>query len=315
MNAAVDKLFEVVLTLCIAGLALCTGLAFLGGTSWVLDLLASFHMHYAVLLAIAAGLAAGTERWRLAGVGWVAFAANLVVIAPLYLPGAPAPQPGADTLHVLSFNVLGGNSRTDDVVEYIARERPDVVIVSELEPHLADELTARLTDYRAAVRPRTDNFGIGVFTLGPEQPAIAVHPGAHALPGTVVGAHIGDLPVTVFGLHPPPPVSPRYAALRDGILHATAAAVRDTPGAVIVCGDLNATHWSYPLRRLRDRAGLIDSARSRGVIPTWPRGLGPLQIPIDHCLHSPDLAVVDRRVGPWLGSDHRPLHVVFTLAR
>jgi endonuclease/exonuclease/phosphatase (EEP) superfamily protein YafD len=32
-----------------------------------------------------------------------------------------------------------------------------------------------------------------------------------------------------------------------------------------------------------------------------------LSIPIDHCLISPDIKVVNIRTGPNVGSDHRPL--------
>ena len=57
--------------------------------------------------------------------------------------------------------------------------------------------------------------------------------------------------------------------------------------------------------------GLINSQRGFGVQATWPvaGGFAP-RIPLDHCLHSPDLATVDRRMGPAVGSDHLPLVVV-----
>jgi endonuclease/exonuclease/phosphatase (EEP) superfamily protein YafD len=87
---------------------------------------------------------------------------------------------------------------------------------------------------------------------------------------------------------------------------------------VIVIGDLNATPWSYAFSRLLRDADLIDSTRGFGVQPTWRTRYGPvggmpawpLQIPIDHCLHSAGLATIAREIGPACGSNHFPLLVV-----
>lgn len=78
---------------------------------------------------------------------------------------------------------------------------------------------------------------------------------------------------------------------------------------VVVLGDLNATPWSHAFRSLVDEAGLVNSLRGRGLQPSCPAPLGLLGIPIDHLLHSPALATVERERGPAFGSDHRMLHV------
>lgn len=40
-----------------------------------------------------------------------------------------------------------------------------------------------------------------------------------------------------------------------------------------------------------------------------------MSIPIDHCLHSPDITVINRRVGSDVGSDHYPLIIDFSINR
>jgi endonuclease/exonuclease/phosphatase family metal-dependent hydrolase len=66
---------------------------------------------------------------------------------------------------------------------------------------------------------------------------------------------------------------------------------------------------------------LVDSEQGFGVQPTWRVFLGPLtgpllrpvQIPIDHCLHAPEMMTLARATGPACGSDHYPLLVTLQL--
>lgn len=74
-------------------------------------------------------------------------------------------------------------------------------------------------------------------------------------------------------------------------------------------GDFNMTPWSPKFRQLVADSHLRDTVRGFGLQPTWPAGAPQFWIPIDHVLVSPDILVVDRRVGPDLGSDHYPVIV------
>jgi endonuclease/exonuclease/phosphatase (EEP) superfamily protein YafD len=61
---------------------------------------------------------------------------------------------------------------------------------------------------------------------------------------------------------------------------------------------------------LEDSGGLRNSQIGFGLQPTFPASsIGVLRVPIDHLLHSQDLRVRDRRLGPALGSDHFSLIV------
>ena len=90
--------------------------------------------------------------------------------------------------------------------------------------------------------------------------------------------------------------------------------LRTLDAPVLLLGDLNATPWSHPFKRLLQETGLIDGSRGMGYQPTWPAGVLPLLIPIDHCLHSQELRVVHKEVGPMVGSDHYPVIVDFAFS-
>lgn len=82
---------------------------------------------------------------------------------------------------------------------------------------------------------------------------------------------------------------------------------------VLLLGDLNVSPWSPYFRRLLRESGLRDSSQGRGVRPTWPTFNPLMLIPIDHCLYSPGIAIVNRQTGPHVGSDHFPVIVDFVI--
>ena len=114
--------------------------------------------------------------------------------------------------------------------------------------------------------------------------------------------------VQIVAIHPPPPMRPRHARSRNGVLRDSAQMLVGE-GPRILLGDFNCTPWSPYFRRLRKATGLCDAALGRGLVWTWYPTRLPLGIPIDHVLVSPDLAVADYQVGPNLGSDHRAVTV------
>jgi endonuclease/exonuclease/phosphatase (EEP) superfamily protein YafD len=120
----------------------------------------------------------------------------------------------------------------------------------------------------------------------------------------------------VLAVHPPPPRHRDWWKLRNRQLEEIANLVRSHSGTWLVLGDLNTTPWAPSFRRLVRASGLVNSALGHGLDPTWPaRWPWPLRIPIDHCLHSPALTTINRRVGPAIGSDHLPLIVDIGLGR
>jgi endonuclease/exonuclease/phosphatase (EEP) superfamily protein YafD len=80
---------------------------------------------------------------------------------------------------------------------------------------------------------------------------------------------------------------------------------RETPGDLIVMGDLNSAPWSRVQRAFRARTGLDNQA---GWSSTWPSFLPwPLRLPIDHVLARGHLVVTKFEAGQPTDSDHLPV--------
>lgn len=286
-----------------------------GRWHWLLDLCAHFRAQYALALALGVGLALATRARRAA----LYLGAISLLNAALWL-GASGPMapdrptlPGSDW-RLLLVNVHVGNPDLAPLLALIEREHPDLVAILELSPAARAALAP--LDARYPVRlsePRTDPFGIGVWTRLPaaEVELLASQPLQHptlrvrfAAPGAA----------NLWISHPFPPLGARAAHWRDQQLGELADWLSGDPGALLL-GDLNTTPWSAAYRELRTRADLRDARAGYFPWPTWYAGglASVMALPIDHVLVGHDWQVLDYRVGPDIGSDHRP--VLVRLAR
>ena len=161
--------------------------------------------------------------------------------------------------------------------------------------------------------PRVDNFGIALFSKLPLIDPVVTSFGPDAdVPSVQAKIAWQGKTLTFLGTHPVPPISPQYAQLRNEQLHAVALHSSTLEGSILLMGDLNTTPWSYHFRRLLAVSGLTDCNRGYGLQTTWHAQRPMLRIPIDHCLHSSDITILDKRVGRDVGSDHFPIIVSFT---
>lgn len=287
-----------------------TLLALLAGQWWAFELLSHFRLQYAAgqTLLLAAFALARRPAWSaLLAVG---IAVNALALAPYALPAA-APQEGVP-LSLLVANVWGGNHDAAGLVATIERERPDLVLVIELTPELADGLERVHARYPyRSLAPESGYFGIGVYSRYP----LAAHEHRMSGPNRAIDARIeteaGSL--TLVGVHLLPPISGDYAARRDAELGELAAAVRRRDEPLLVCGDFNVSPYSPAYKRFVEAGGLVDGRRGRGLGFSWPAYLPVLAIPIDHCFTAGSVALANVSRLDGIGSDHYPQRFDFLL--
>ena len=309
-------LVDRVLTVGTVLVALPATLSLLANQIWWCELLAHFRLHYVVAgLPLLAGWVV-RRRWSAAvGMGALLLIVGLTAIPPWRV--RPFPPTRGTRLVVANINLLSSNDDHAGVARFVTDSEASVVVVEELTPRWVEALES-IPGYtlKGAVPDDEGNFGIGLLVADTAADLVTLRPAwdVDGYPTVEAWIRVGPAVYALLGIHPPPPASRELAGARDATFVEVAAWSRRQRGArrfPIVLGDFNVTPYAPAFRRLIHEGKLVDSRT--GVQATFPSSLGPFGLPIDHCLHSRDLVAVERRVGPDVGSDHRP--IVVTLVR
>ncbi|MDP9195425.1 MAG: endonuclease/exonuclease/phosphatase family protein [Pseudomonadota bacterium] len=282
--------------------------SFLGRFHWVLDNLGQFRWQWGAGFLVLAPLS-WWEEWRLKKrpvmavlclVMMIVNAALVVRLMPVsqYFREAEMP-PGR--MRFMTANLYHSNPCRECFLETVRKTDPDFLAVQEVSHNWAASLEGlRQQLPHRVVKPRYDAFGIGFFS---RWPVVSVTQTSHEGDGTfpmlraVLETPAG--PVAVMVVHPPPPAGGELAAIRNHQLQDIADDTALMKAPVVVLGDFNATPWSPHFRVLEKTGGLHNAL----FLPTWPSGIWPLYIPIDHILVK-GLDVLDNRTARIEGSDH-----------
>ncbi|HZS04889.1 MAG TPA: endonuclease/exonuclease/phosphatase family protein [Blastocatellia bacterium] len=295
---------------------------YLGHFHWSLDLFSHFRVQYLVVaLACVAGFGCFRARWWvLIGLGCALL--NAVVIVPWYLPRSLSEaRPRAHNFRVLLCNVLWKNQNYAAVIDLVQAEKPDVFVLQEAEGQWLRAMRPLASEYPFQRNVLEHDGRIGCFSRHELQDAGAGVASGNPHQRIVTRLDLNGRSVSIITLHAPSPLSREESQERNRQLSEIALVARQLPPPTIVVGDFNASLWTpYFTEMVRD-SGLVEARKGFGVLPTWPnfsatlnRPLGvnifPLvKIPVDHCLVSPDIKVVNCRTGSDVGSDHLPLIV------
>ncbi len=279
-------------------------------TSWIGELSIHFRVQYVLWLTIAAIVCVWRHRRAAAALCAASSLINVLFLIPFfYAPHFAQPPASAVTLKVVSLNVHLANTHFDRVANFLNATGADIIVLEEVDARWLDELRPRLKAYKEEIsEARYDCFGMALFCRIPlidRQIIELVDPG---IPTVQARLMLDGRPLTLYGMHPPPPMSPAHARARNRQLQALARRLILSGGPAVVVGDLNMTSWSPFFSDFLKDTNLLDTRIGRGVQGSWPSPLPIfLNIPIDHALVSKDFVVRRRLLGPHVGSDHRPV--------
>lgn len=282
------------------------------GHRWV-DILAQFTGPALVLALVGLAGAALLRSRGLVGASVLVCGLGLAAGWPQWAPPRGTPVEGSPSFTLYSANLHALNTDTEAMARSIAASDADVVVLVEVGPATKAALDTVLAGYpHRAFRGRRDHPSAVLSVVASRTPLRDVAPTFRHLYPAVAVVETAVGPVTISSMHMtrPWPYQVQWEQIRQAEeLSAWAASVE---GSLIVAGDFNSVSSARIGTLIQDEAGLIPAPGWPG---TWPTALPALGgITIDQVYRSPDLALVERRLGQSTGSDHRPVITRFVRA-
>lgn len=269
-------------------------------------LLQSLRFHLvAVGIVLALALIVLGARWR-GALGLIpVLAAGLhgfLLVGELYSsrtapPGAPVAQ-----FRFLSFNVLSGNPRANELVDAVLADPPEIVLVMEtpgIEPYL--DRMAEVYPYRLGCE-RTEVCDISLFSQLPiEDGGIQLFRPFNRERLVTARVRVDGQPVTIVGAHLTKPYDDHVVWQEMTILRRLLAGIE---GPLLLSGDFNSAIWTQSVGTLMHEGQLVPGPSTPA---TWPVRLGPLGVPIDNMFTRGPARIMTLESGDSYGSNHRPL--------
>jgi endonuclease/exonuclease/phosphatase (EEP) superfamily protein YafD len=284
----------------------------LGRRHFLFDLASHFRVHAIATLLLGGLLLTRFKRPFWARVGLIAGTLGTLTLLPYLVPARVNSATPIGPIRVMTMNVLTSNTEYEQAIQTIRRFSPDILVLLETSRPWVEQLEAGLSaDWPYHIsRPANDNFGISLFSRTPWT-VCEIDSHSEATDVDSIDARFEELGLRVIGTHPLPPMNTVFWQDRAAVFDSIAKSITNsTEGATlktVVVGDLNCTPWSPCFTRFLAQSGLRDSARGRGIAPTWSPLFLWMGLPIDHALVSDNVEVIRRIVGGDIGSDHRPV--------
>jgi len=290
-----------------------TLIALLDRLSAYLELLTFFRVQYAALLLAAGVIALAVRLPRVALAAAALAAVNLAIVAPTWLsPRGAETTTSSGSLSLLVLNLEDGNPKHADVARLISETDPDVVGLMELTPVWADGLAPALNRFpHRRVSPKRGAYGIGLYSKLTFRRAVLERFPPDGPVSVVARFDLGGEDFTLVLTHVHTPFA--------GDIHRRQfEALADARGRLgrrlAICGDLNSVPWSSSFRHLASAGDLTDSHRGHWLAGSWPSWGMLIRVPIDNCLVSDGVTVLERAYGEDVGSDHFPLLIRFGIS-
>lgn len=298
----------------LVGLGIVSLLGYLGSFHRLLELTNHFRLQY--LLGALLGLLSMLiwQDWRWSFVAAVIVALNAFHILPWLVPNTDKVM-AASTGHRLKLfqsNVKYSNNEYAKVIAYLKEEAPDIVTLQEVDTDWWENLGSLKEMFPYShFEAKARGSGIALYSKIKVEKVERVELGLSWRPGIQADFKLGETLIHLLTIHPPTPTEASNYTARNEQFAATTQHLISLPAPKILIGDLNDTVWSSHHAQMLAQTKMVNVRKGHGILPSWPAWMvfKPLMIPIDQCLVSPEIEVVDVKTGENIGSDHLPLIV------
>jgi len=221
------------------------------------------------------------------------------------------------TLTIVQFNRNINNNQDNDVIQWLSKRANefDIVLIQEITPTFIHDLKKLTPIYEY----RFIKAAIGQAVLSKKEiidENLKLTSDQLNLFITVKVRLSKTNYLKIFGIHTIPPKSQNWFLIRNEQLKEFGKYISKDPSKLkIAIGDLNITPYSYYFTQFERTVGLKNTMIGFGPQNSWPSifTLSIFRIPIDHIFISNNIHVLERKIGPNLGSDHFPVILKISL--
>lgn len=213
------------------------------------------------------------------------------------------------------FNVLTKNSNYNLVLDEIYKEKPNVVVLQEVDDEWLENIASLKELYPYFVEhSRDDNFGISLYSNIPIVSSQVEQWSNYQIP--VINAKLKDKDeeISFIAVHTLPPVGVEYFNIRNEMFENIASRFNKN-NKTIILGDFNTTIYSPYYKKYFKNEKILDAGVITGNLyeGTWNAfWASPFRITLEHVLSTKNIKPVMYKNGRFVGSDHYPVFVDFS---
>ena len=293
---------------------------------YIPNLFAQYKIQLLFILTLSTAFLCFLKFRRLALLGLAFVAIQLINLAPYIVLKTDKTIPISRKLRVVSFNSNLHNDQTSKVISFIKNSDADIVILQEVNSELEIKMGSQAQQFKYRFPESIVISDLNVFSKIPFKSEKLIQLGKGSRPMIATSVLIHGQEIAILAVHTSSP-STREGWIRQR--QETKNICKNIPNRkmIVLAGDLNSTQWTDNFQELEKNSNLRDSSSGFGIQSTWPSHSAMVRmpigghyrrlnfpfvnqlllIPIDQCLVSKEIKVLNRQAGPFLGSDHLPI--------